>query len=368
MSDDGGWMVILRRLDGSVYTNRTWEEYKHGFGFLGTEFWLGNDKLAYLTNQKQFELRIDMVKADGSSFYITYDNFRISDEWSGYSPTSLGENRGSADAFITSCERNMEFGACICQGTCDQPEATNGCDNNCVHGEGCVCPDGFLFKESDCVPQNECGCFVQGKGVIPNGDTYINTDCSSRCTCNNDVLTCENYRCSPNANCEERSNVRMCYCNDGFETNGQRCTSTIREDCLDLYNAGNRNNAVYTIHPPGWSSGDFQVYCDMTTAGGGWTVFQRRKDGGTDFYRTWSSYKTGFGTLTDEFWLGNDKLHAITNQKNYQLRIDLRDSGGSSYYALYNLFRVSNEGENYRLVGLGSFSGTAGLFTLNFLS
>jgi len=33
-------------------------------------------------------------------------------------------------------------------------------------------------------------------------------------------------------------------------------------------------------------------------------VFQRRQNGLTDFSRKWSDYKTGFGNLEDEFWLG----------------------------------------------------------------
>ena len=46
------------------------------------------------------------------------------------------------------------------------------------------------------------------------------------------------------------------------------------------------------------------AYCDMKTAGGGWTVIQRRVDGSEDFFRSWRSYKQGFGSLLHDYWLG----------------------------------------------------------------
>ena len=53
---------------------------------------------------------------------------------------------------------------------------------------------------------------------------------------------------------------------------------------------------MYTINPDGGKP--IRVLCDMTTDGGGWTVFQRRLDGSVDFFRDWKSYKEGFGSLS----------------------------------------------------------------------
>ena len=83
-----------------------------------------------------------------------------------------------------------------------------------------------------------------------------------------------------------------------------------------------------------------QVLCDMTTNGGGWTVFQRRLNGSVDFYRDWSSYKNGFGDLHGEFWLGNDNLHRLTAAGNVSLRVDLEDFEGNITYAEYATFKV----------------------------
>ena len=99
-----------------------------------------------------------------------------------------------------------------------------------------------------------------------------------------------------------------------------------------------------------------QVYCDQKTNGGGWTVFQRRKDGSVDFYRGWNDYKYGFGDLKGEFWLGLDKIHRVSNQSHNRLRVELEDWEGNTTYAEYDDFAVSSEVSNYKL-SLGTYSG-----------
>ncbi|XP_038614327.1 tenascin-R isoform X1 [Tachyglossus aculeatus] len=141
-----------------------------------------------------------------------------------------------------------------------------------------------------------------------------------------------------------------------FTTGGRVFTHP--QDCAQHLINGDTLSGVYTISIHGDLSQKMQVYCDMTTDGGGWIVFQRRQNGLTDFFRKWADYRVGFGNLEDEFWLGLDNMHKITLQGRYELRIDMRD-GPEAAYASYDKFSIGDSRSLYKL-RLGAYSGTSG--------
>ena len=57
---------------------------------------------------------------------------------------------------------------------------------------------------------------------------------------------------------------------------------------------------------------------------------------------------------------GNDNLHLLTSDKRQRLRVDLADFEGNTRYAEFDNFRVDSASARYRLVSVGSYTGTAG--------
>ncbi|XP_075801495.1 tenascin isoform X3 [Microtus pennsylvanicus] len=129
-------------------------------------------------------------------------------------------------------------------------------------------------------------------------------------------------------------------------------------DCSQAMLNGDTTSGLYTIYINGDKTQALDVYCDMTSDGGGWIVFLRRKNGREDFYRNWKAYAAGFGDRREEFWLGLDNLSKITAQGQYELRVDLQDHGESAF-AVYDRFSVGDAKSRYKLKVEG-YSGTAG--------
>ncbi|GIY07777.1 techylectin-5A [Caerostris darwini] len=141
-------------------------------------------------------------------------------------------------------------------------------------------------------------------------------------------------------------------------TAGQRS-----KDCSEIFAGKYTKSGVYTIYPNSQLSKNepLNVYCDMDTDGGGWTVIQRRGfyPGKQYFNKGWSFYKNGFGNIATEFWLGNDNIYALTNQAPCEIRFDLEDKNGERRIAVYKTFSIDDEAGDYT-IHINDYSGDAG--------
>ncbi|CAL1279285.1 unnamed protein product [Larinioides sclopetarius] len=122
-------------------------------------------------------------------------------------------------------------------------------------------------------------------------------------------------------------------------------------DCDEVLRSGHNRSGVYTIWPRNRLTDGkvLDVYCDMDTDDGGWTVIQRRGNFNRTisfFFQDWSAYKNGFGNVQEDFWLGNDNIFALTNQREYSIRFDLKSKKGKKRYAVYNVFWIDDEGNS----------------------
>ena len=112
----GGWLVIQRRIDGSVDFNRYWSEYEEGFGNLPVddedttgEFWIGLHSLHCLTSQGRWELRIDYMLSDKTKGYLSYRHFRVGPASDDYRLSISGFSGNITDPIIAGGESSTRF-------------------------------------------------------------------------------------------------------------------------------------------------------------------------------------------------------------------------------------------------------------------
>uniref|UniRef100_A0A4W6BXX6 Angiopoietin-like 1b n=1 Tax=Lates calcarifer TaxID=8187 RepID=A0A4W6BXX6_LATCA len=129
-------------------------------------------------------------------------------------------------------------------------------------------------------------------------------------------------------------------------------------DCLEAQEASHSTSGMYLIKPDE-AERPVQVWCEQDIDNGGWTVIQSRRDGSVNFFRNWDNYKSGFGNIDGEYWLGLEGIYNLGRQGDYKLLVELEDWMGKKVYAQYSSFHLEPESESYRL-RLGTYQGNAG--------
>lgn len=159
-TDNGGWTVIQRRIDGSVDFYRNWTEYKNGFGCADHEYWIGNDMLHRVSSVQPQELRVDMESFNGEKVYAVYSRFSVGDEASKYKLEVSGYSGTAGDAM--NYHNNMKFS------TPDQ-------DNDIWHmtNDSCAIEWKSAWWFNGCIHTNPNGLFADSEKLDPAYVTWF---------------------------------------------------------------------------------------------------------------------------------------------------------------------------------------------------
>lgn len=143
-----------------------------------------------------------------------------------------------------------------------------------------------------------------------------------------------------------------------IESEYEKIVNKLPNDCSQVHvskmqeTTATPANGFFLIAPQG------QQHPIMARCEGEWTVVQKRFDGTVDFNRSWDEYSYGFGSPTTEFWIGNEKLHHLTQDNCTKLRIEMQDIYDNFWYAEYGYFKVESRESGYRLI-ISDYTGNA---------
>lgn len=155
------------------------------------------------------------------------------------------------------------------------------------------------------------------------------------------------------------NSLLLVYANDNLK----QCTPHIRSCCdLRTFPPKDAPTGMYKMNLGTFASID--VYCDMTTDGGGWIVIQRnRKNSKLNFNKNWKEYEDGFGDLNEDFWAGLKLMNILTRSGQWEMRVDFQKTDNTWSYLHYNEFSVGNSSAEYPLTIAGYSGGSGNYFT-----
>ncbi|XP_030071544.1 IgGFc-binding protein [Microcaecilia unicolor] len=102
------------------------------------------------------------------------------------------------------CPTNSHYTDCAppCPPTCNDIYASGTCDKPVACMEGCVCNDGHVLSDDQCVPLDNCGCRDDKDNYYPVGESWITPHCVQKCQCKKgNNIKCRSYGCEPGEIC-----------------------------------------------------------------------------------------------------------------------------------------------------------------------
>uniref|UniRef100_A0A8C5WWN0 Angiopoietin 1 n=1 Tax=Laticauda laticaudata TaxID=8630 RepID=A0A8C5WWN0_LATLA len=157
--------------------------------------------------------------------------------------------------------------------------------------------------------KEELGTLKEEKGnlqVLVSRQSYIIQELErqlSKATTNNSIMQKQQLELMDTVH----SLVSICSKDGVLLKNAKKEEEKPFRDCADAYQAGFNKSGVYTIYVTNISEPK-KVFCNMETAGGGWTVIQHREDGSLDFQKI----EIQTSTLDSSKWNSRWRLIART--------------------------------------------------------
>ncbi|XP_051751504.1 IgGFc-binding protein isoform X1 [Ctenopharyngodon idella] len=113
-----------------------------------------------------------------------------------------------------SCMDNSHYEVCAtgCSQTCHGLTEPKACEGTpCI--ESCICDEGFVLSDGECVAMEQCGCSYEGRYYQLGQEFFLQDKCQQRCECkeNGRVQCNDAFTCKPNEKCQVLNGVQGCF-------------------------------------------------------------------------------------------------------------------------------------------------------------
>ncbi|XP_044191762.1 IgGFc-binding protein-like [Thunnus albacares] len=121
------------------------------------------------------------------------------------------DNWRTAEFCPINCSANSHYQICseTCASPCPGLTDIITCPTTCA--EGCACNEGYYFNGTNCVAQEECGCYYKGR-TYKIGESVLSDNCQQRCSCTAfGEVQCEDFSCSATEYCQIKNGIMGCH-------------------------------------------------------------------------------------------------------------------------------------------------------------